>query len=86
MPVCAADWSRMTRNGAIAGILMGGVTVVVWKQLDGGLFDLYEIIPGFLLSLLSIWLVSRADISGHEAVTASFNRVERRILAGRQDP
>ena len=44
-------WKRMTRNGAIAGIAGGGLTVLIWKQLEGGWFDLYEIIPGFGISL-----------------------------------
>jgi sodium/proline symporter len=44
-------WSRMTRNGALAGMLTGGLTVVVWKQLE-------ELLPGFLLSMLAIVLVS----------------------------
>ena len=45
-------------RGRLAGVLTGGITVVVWKQLEGGLFDLYEIVPGFLLSLLAIWIAS----------------------------
>ena len=49
----------MTRQGAIAGILLGGVTVIVWKQLSGGIFDLYEIVPGVLISVLAIVAVSR---------------------------
>jgi sodium/proline symporter len=51
-------WSRMTRNGALAGMLTGGLTVVIWKQLEGGIFELYELLPGFLLSMLAIALVS----------------------------
>jgi len=51
-------WPRMTRRGALAGILVGGITVVLWKRLSGGLFDLYEIVPGFLLSFLAIWVAS----------------------------
>ncbi len=27
-------WSRMTRNGALAGMLVGAVTVIVWKQYE----------------------------------------------------
>jgi Na+/proline symporter len=52
-------WSGMNRWGALAGILAGGLTVVVWKPLEGGLFDLYEIVPGFLVTALAIWFVSR---------------------------
>lgn len=47
-------WKRMNRWGALAGILVGGLTVVVWKQLTGGVFDLYEIIPGMVLSFIAI--------------------------------
>ncbi|MCU7829636.1 MAG: sodium/proline symporter PutP [Candidatus Thiodiazotropha sp. (ex Myrtea sp. 'scaly one' KF741663)] len=52
-------WRGMNRWGALAGILLGGITVVIWKPLEGGLFDLYEIVPGFTASLLAILLVSR---------------------------
>jgi sodium/proline symporter len=51
-------WKGMTRNGALAGIVVGAVTVIVWKQTLGNL-GLYEIIPGFLFASLAIWLVSR---------------------------
>jgi sodium/proline symporter len=51
-------WERMTRNGALAGILVGGLTVIIWPQLDGAIFELYELVPGFALSWLAIWLVS----------------------------
>ena len=54
-------WPRMTRNGALAGILVGGVTVILWKQLAGlgGIFAIYELLPGFLLSAFAILAVSR---------------------------
>ncbi|HHQ4712044.1 TPA: sodium/proline symporter PutP [Aeromonas veronii] len=45
-------WPRMTRNGALAGMLVGAITVIVWKQF--GWLGLYEIIPGFLFALLAI--------------------------------
>lgn len=51
--VLSLYWSRMNRNGALAGIVVGGVTIVMWKQLTGGWFDVYEIVPGHhLLSYL----------------------------------
>lgn len=54
-------WPRMTRAGALAGIVVGGATVILWKQgaALGGVFALYELVPGFALSWLAIWLVSR---------------------------
>jgi sodium/proline symporter len=53
-------WSGMNRAGAIAGILVGGLTVILWKQGSGPIFQLYELVPGFLLGLLAIWGVSFA--------------------------
>jgi len=53
-------WERMTRNGALAGVLVGGLTVIIWPNLDGPLFELYELVPGFVLSWLVIWVVSIA--------------------------
>lgn len=65
-------WIRMTYKGAIAGVVTGGLTVLVWKQLHGGLFELYEIAPGFLFSAFSIVLVSLLDRKPSEAVKAEF--------------
>jgi sodium/proline symporter len=51
-------WKDMTRNGALAGILVGAITVVVWKHFE--LLGLYEIIPGFIFASLAIYFVSKA--------------------------
>jgi len=65
-------WSRMTRNGALAGMVVGTVTVVLWKQ--GGWFGLYEIVPGFIGAWLAAVIVSRlgqpsaAMLQKHQAV------------------
>ena len=64
-------WPRMNRHGALAGIVTGGVTVVVWKQLEGGLFELYELVPGFMLATCAIVLVSRIT----PAPTASLQKI-----------
>lgn len=42
-------WRRTTRNGALSGLVAGAVTVIVWHSLHGGIFDVYEILPGFVL-------------------------------------
>lgn len=54
----SVTWPRMTAHGALAGIVTGSVTVAVWSQLDGGLFDVYEILPGCLFAAVSIVVVS----------------------------
>ncbi|MCP4699665.1 MAG: sodium/proline symporter PutP [Gammaproteobacteria bacterium] len=65
-------WPRMTRNGALAGIIAGGVVVIVWKQLEGGIFSLYEIVPGFIVSTLAIVLFSRLPnwVRNNEKITS----------------
>ena len=49
-------WSRMTRNGALAGMIIGAVTVIVWKQFAW--LGLYEIIPGFIFGSIGIVVFS----------------------------
>lgn len=78
--ILALFWVRMTRNGALAGMIIGGLTVVIWKQLSGGLFELYEIVPGFLLSMVAIVAVSLFDKMPAPAIAEEFETVNR-ILA-----
>ncbi|WP_371186114.1 sodium/proline symporter PutP [Thalassotalea maritima] len=58
----ALFWSKYTRFGAIASIVTGALVVIFWPMLKdlGGLFSLYEMIPGFIASLLVGVLVSKA--------------------------
>lgn len=51
-------WAKMSRAGAIAGMLAGGITVIVWQPLEGGLFDVYEILPGAILAAVFAILLS----------------------------
>jgi len=74
--ILALYWKRMNRNGALAGILVGGITVVVWKQLTGGIFDIFEIVPGFILASISIVVVSLATKAPSAKIGELFKRVE----------
>jgi len=71
-------WPRMTRNGALAGIIVGGITVLAWKPLSGGIFDLYEIVPGFVFSALAILAVSLLDKRPAAALQDEFHRINPR--------
>ncbi|SEA91520.1 sodium/proline symporter [Thalassobacillus cyri] len=55
-------WKGTTRNGVLAGIIVGGLTVIFWSLLStAGIipFELYELIPGFIFSTLAILIFSR---------------------------
>lgn len=72
-------WKQMTKAGALAGIVVGGLTVVVWKQLSGGWFDLYEIIPGVILAFIAIVVVSKFSQAPSARVLAKFDEVDAEI-------
>ena len=54
-------WKRVTRAGAIAGMISGGGMVFLWNKVIrpiGGVFGIYELLPAFVLSCLVIVIVS----------------------------
>jgi sodium/proline symporter len=53
--VLSLFWKRMTRNGALAGMLTGAVVVIAWKHTGSAL---YEMVPGFLAATVAIVVVS----------------------------
>ena len=59
-------YKKMTKNGAAAGMIVGGLTSVLWPLLKKvsslAIFQLYEIVPGFLFAVLAIFIVSKIDI------------------------
>lgn len=57
----ALYWKGTTARGAVAGLVAGGVTDVVWHYLKGGIFDIYEILPAFLVCLAVAVVVSLLD-------------------------
>ena len=72
-------WRRMSRNGALLGMILGGVTVVLWRSLHvlGGVFELYELIPGFIVSSLGIYFGSIYDMQQnrlHQQVLQQYNK------------
>ena len=59
--LCSLFWGRMTRNGALAGMIVGAATVILWKEIavkqHGS--GLYEMVPGVIAATLAILVVSR---------------------------
>ncbi|MGL5329144.1 MAG: sodium/proline symporter PutP [Peptostreptococcaceae bacterium] len=72
-------WKKTTRNGAMAGIIVGGLTTIIWRNLGislGGIFTLYEIVPGFILSALTIYIVSKKSKGIQMEIIQEFEKVE----------
>jgi sodium/proline symporter len=72
-------WKRMNKAGAYAGIIVGGLTVVIWKQLTGGWFELYEIIPGFVFSFIAIIIASILTAEPSQTIQQRFSEVEAEV-------
>ena len=75
----ALFWRGATNKGAIAGIIAGGITVIVWHGLRGGIFDMYEIIPGFVMCLVFAVVVSVLDKNKDAEMLAEFDAYARKL-------
>lgn len=66
-------WRKLSAAGALAAMVTGAVVVGVWGNLEGGIFELYEIVPGFAAGLLVGWIVSNLTYREDEAVQREFD-------------
>ena len=72
-------WRSMTAASAIAGMIVGAVTVVVWSNLTGGLFDLYEIVPGFAFASMVIVIITTLKPASDAQALSTFEEVEQLV-------
>ncbi len=72
--ILALFWKGTTNKGAIAGLVCGGATVVLWHNLSGGLFDLYEILPAFIICLVVTIVVSLIDKNKNPEMLKTFEK------------
>ncbi|WLR42077.1 sodium/proline symporter PutP [Bacillus carboniphilus] len=71
-------WKRMTGLGAGAGLLVGALTVVIWKNIEGGLFNLYEIVPGFVFSTIVIIIFSLISGKPSQEIEEEFEQATQK--------
>ncbi len=85
-------WKGATRNGILAGMIVGGITVILWSLLStppvgsDGLpmeqsaavipFYLYELVPGFFFSLIAIFTFSKIGAAPSREMIEEFNTVK----------
>lgn len=74
--LCSLYWRRTNLPGALAGMLGGAITVVVWHNLIkplGGVFGIYELLPAFIVSLLCIFVVSKLTAEPSQEIYDEFD-------------
>lgn len=72
---------NITKLGAIAGMIVGSLTVIIYKQLEGGIFDLYELLPAFVAAWIAIILFSKIGEKNSQSIEKVFNEVQDRLKA-----
>lgn len=82
--VCSLFWKRTNLPGAVAGIVSGGLFVIVWDYLPlvGGqtpyaATGIYSLLLGFFISLLCIVIVSLLTKAPSEEIVADFEKVNQ---------
>ena len=74
--LCSLFWKRCNWQGALAGMLSGGLMVFVWKYIIsplGGVFGIYELLPAFLMSLVVCVVVSLVTPAPSAEIEAEFD-------------
>ncbi len=74
----ALFWKRSNRYGALAGMVSGGAVVFIWKYLVrpmGGAWDIYELLPAFLVACAAIVLVSLLTKAPAKEITDEFESI-----------
>lgn len=67
---------RMTAPAAIAGVLTGGIVDIVWHYMSGGIFNVYELVPAFIISSIVIVVVSLCT-KCPESVSGQYDKAQQ---------
>ncbi|MBZ6377628.1 sodium/proline symporter [Pacificimonas flava] len=90
--ILSLRWKRMTRAGALAGMVVGAVTVLLWIYggftIDGEPLSavMYEIVPGFVLATIATVVVSLLTPEPSADIQATFEAVDRTVDPNRGTP
>ena len=75
----ALFWKRSNRQGAVAGMLAGGIMIFVWKFLVrpvGGVLNIYELLPAFIIALVVNVAVSLLTPAPEKEITNIFPNIQ----------
>ena len=73
-------WKRFTYKGAIAGIVSGGLTVILWIAFLSAKTGIYELLPGFIVCLVFSIVVSLIDKKPSQEVLDIFDKATSSTL------
>ena len=74
-------WKKTTYPAAIAGMVTGGVTVLIWNFFIsklGGIFGIYELLPAFILSSIVIYVVSKCTGEPSKEIQDDYDAVMKK--------
>lgn len=77
--LCALFWRRSNRQGALAGMIAGSVTVFAWKYLVapmGGAWAIYELLPAFIVGCIAMVVVSLATAEPEQDILKTYDEVK----------
>jgi len=83
--IFSLTWRGMNRNGAVAGMVVGALTVILWVygpfEMNGVALNnwLYAIVPGFILSTIAIFAVSIMTGGPRPSVSAKYKEMEMNL-------
>lgn len=78
--LCALFWKRCNKWGALAGMIVGGAMVFIWKYLIaplGGVWAIYELLPAFLCATVAIVVVSLLTPKPNAEVLSGFEAAKQ---------
>ncbi|MBO0998000.1 sodium/proline symporter PutP [Bacillus sp. SD075] len=71
-------WKRMTKWGALAGMIVGTATVIVWDMIDK-FAEVYEIIPGFISGSIAVVVFSLLSAKPTKDIEEEFNQAIKNL-------
>ncbi|MCF0230088.1 MAG: sodium:proline symporter, partial [Parasporobacterium sp.] len=82
--LCSLFWKRCNKWGALAGMLSGAVVIFVWKYMVrpiGGAWNIYELLPAFIVALIFIIIVSLATEKPDKEIIDTYENVKKKCKA-----
>jgi sodium/proline symporter len=77
--ILSVFWKRFTYKGALAGVIAGALTDVLWFIFLSGSTGIYELIPGFAVGMIASIVVTLLDKEPSEEVVAIFEKATEAI-------